>query len=190
MRPLFRNSLASLGIVACFAVHAAPVDFSFTFDNLTGNANGVVTGRILGLQDNASGQQATSVLIDSYGGLGGTLEDADAVQWTVVHRNAFTVANGVLTSWSFLAQDLLSGDSNHFGLSDALSSSSCVASFCLAPFLSLDNGVSTIAAGSLTFTAISDTQEVPEPATLALAGWAAIGLLASRRSPLRPRRGA
>lgn len=177
----FRTFLAGLGAVVCLSAQAAPVDFAFRFDNRTGNTEGVVTGRILGLQDNLSGQAATSLVIDSYSGLGGALEEADAVTWSLVHLNAFNVQNGELIGWDFVAQTLNGGASDHFFLSRALGSGSCQNGVCLGPLLSMDNGATTIANGQLTFTSLTEQQAVPEPTTLALVGIGALGLLAARR---------
>lgn len=57
--------LAARLLVAPVAANAMPITLSFAFDNISGNVNGTVTGRILGLAGNALDQAASSVLIDS-----------------------------------------------------------------------------------------------------------------------------
>jgi hypothetical protein len=178
-----KQFLAGLGVLACIGAHATPVDFLFRFDNQTGNAGGVVTGRILGLLDNVAYQTATSVLIDSYTELEGALKQVDAVLWGDVYSNSFSVLNGELTAYDFLARgDRGVGSVDTFSLRGGrMLSESCFNGACDAPFLSLDSGLTTIAGGTLTFEMLNNAQEVPEPATLTLVGLASIGLLAAHR---------
>jgi hypothetical protein len=89
---------------------ALAVDVTFTFasdltDPNTSNAvAGTVSGRILGLTDNAT-SSATAVWIDSFsvGGFSGV--PVDAVTWNFQDVNSFTLVGGVLTNASFHADN-------------------------------------------------------------------------------------
>ncbi|WP_339693048.1 PEPxxWA-CTERM sorting domain-containing protein [uncultured Parasphingorhabdus sp.] len=106
MKKLLLATAASLSFVATTPANAA--DFIFTFSTDTGDSgvtNGIagsVTGRILGLTDNAT-SSATQVFVDSFSAGAFTGTPTDVTVWTNQFENSFTLANGVITSGSFWA---------------------------------------------------------------------------------------
>lgn len=80
-------------------------EFSFSNDPAWGNVPGTVTGRILGLVDNAT-STATGAFIDTAPdalGYGPFPVDVFS-RFPVISENSFTVVGGVMTDASFLAQ--------------------------------------------------------------------------------------
>ena len=64
------SKVAGISVAASLAIAgtantAQALDFSFSFDDTVGNNPGTVSGKIFGLADDATGQQPTSVRIDS-----------------------------------------------------------------------------------------------------------------------------
>lgn len=98
--------VAILG-VAMFASpdNANALAFKFTIIGDYGVPD-TVEGRIFGLQDNLSGQAASSIIIDSlppaFGGLAG---GNDAVLWTDVNPNSFDVLSGQIIAATFYSAD-------------------------------------------------------------------------------------
>lgn len=105
-----RGALIAAALLAGAASPALALDVTFTFasdltDPNTSNAvAGTVSGRIIGLTDNAT-SSATSVWIDSFsvGGFAGV--PVDAVTWDFQDVNSFTLVAGVLTAASFHADN-------------------------------------------------------------------------------------
>lgn len=125
--------LTSLVFVAN-ATPAKALDFTFSFSNEAGvgNVNGTVTGRIIGLANNAA-SSATAVYIDSYpSGLvpsnraSSYLTPINALTWSKITQNSFTVANNIITADNFISENnsssgldrlLINGASTHNYLS-------------------------------------------------------------------------
>jgi hypothetical protein len=141
----------------------------FSFDNVNGNVAGTVSGRILGLVDNANNQAATSVLIDSVpSGLGGTFDVGnDAIHWNTQYFNSFSLSGGQVTSAHFGAQENPNpnfGTSDNFFLDVGLVTNTGV----LDNILSIDNGITYIGNGQH-FSGVKYSV-VPAPATITLLG--------------------
>ena len=86
--------------------HAQPIEFHFTIPSEDPFIPGAVTGRILGLQNNTTNQQASAIMIDGYPAmLGGEFERGNnPVQWDSVYTNSFDVTNGAITSGFFISE--------------------------------------------------------------------------------------
>jgi hypothetical protein len=81
---------------------ANPLNFDFSFTNITGDVNGTVTGLIEGLTDNET-SSATHVFVGSYpNGVGGVPSEA-AIDY--INRdlslNIFTITSGLISSAYF-----------------------------------------------------------------------------------------
>ena len=94
-----------IGLTQPLPAHA--LDFGFEFFNLNGNVNGLVTGRILGLNDNTPNQAASSVIIDTlpsvYSPVGTVPSPgsfgSSILSWPEFTANNFSVAGGEITSF-------------------------------------------------------------------------------------------
>jgi hypothetical protein len=105
-----RFSLSALVFASALALTSTPshaLSFDFSFSNVNGNTSGTVTGVIEGLTNNAT-SSATDVIVQSFpSGLSGfpsppfTLTQSDSA------HNTFTVANGLITSASFVDPGIL-----------------------------------------------------------------------------------
>lgn len=185
-----RGAFLKAAAAACLvfgSTAAQATDFIFTFGsdladpNIqgTGAVSGTVTGRIIGLTDDAT-SSAQSIFIDSYSPNGGPAVPVDARLWFSQFENSFTVQNGVITAAVFHAD-------NDFGpFLDRL--------YINVPIFGA-GGTNYASVGSnnsdsvwnnqgllgITFTRIESA--VPEPATWAmmLIGFGAIGLAVRRR---------
>lgn len=95
-------ALALSGVAASNA-SGGTLTFTFSFTNSIGNTPGAVTGRVVGLGDNATGP-ATAVLIDSYPLAFDPTPFSLPIDATVFPNqflNTFTVASGSITSAQF-----------------------------------------------------------------------------------------
>ena len=96
------------GALLLFSSVAQADNFSFSFSNdpAFGNMDGTVTGKIVGLTDNAT-SSATDVIIDSYPAsliqFGSYSTPVDVSTWTnsFVYENSFTLVNDQITGGAF-----------------------------------------------------------------------------------------
>ena len=166
---------------------AMAVDFSFTFstditDPAVRNAvPGSVSGRILGLADNATGA-AAQVFIDSFTAGGFSSFPTDAAAWSSVFNNSFTVTGGAITGATFHSSRNNNGFDQLFiniPIGYANGNTNYVST-------GVDNAISiwnNNGFSGVTFATL-DTSAVPEPATWAmmLVGFGGMGAaLRSRR---------
>ncbi len=189
MKGAFLKAVAA----ACLALSgtvASATDFIFTFGSDltdpnvmgTGAVSGTVTGRIVGLTDNAT-SSAQSVFIDSFSPNAGASVPVDARLWFSQFENSFTVQNGVITSAVFHADNDFSASLDRLYINVPIYGAGGT------NYASVGSNNSTSVWNNqglfgITFTRI-DTA-VPEPATwmMMLIGFGAIGF-AARRSRVR-----
>jgi MYXO-CTERM domain-containing protein len=161
-------------IMALVGTHARAqllIQFQFTNDPIFGDVAGTVTGLIEGLQDNAT-SAATHVYVERYpAGLSATptpIDFADATVFPVQQANSFTVANGVVTSATFLGAGT--------GLFDILAISYFQEDELSVGTSGLDTVIDESGFSGVTFS----TVEEPASAGLVLVG--VLGLWLARRS--------
>ena len=164
------------------AANATPLNFSFSFTNNyrgVGAAWGAVTGRIIGLTDNAT-SSAAHIYIDTWPSdltnLGSYIAPIDATLWNFQYVNYFTVSGGVITSMDFHADNLLPTASDRLYLSHAT---------CSCSYLSIGSGnfFKVCSNPDNISTALLPVSTTPLPATLPLfaSGLGALGLFGWRR---------
>lgn len=179
MKHLIKLTAAAALTMTLTTANAAVVHFSFS--NVDGSVPGTVTGQIFGLVDNAANQTATSVIITSFpAGLNGQLDEgSDAVLWTDLRSNTFTIVNGVVTEFNFVSVTT-NGDGFRDFLCLANVANDCSASNTVAG-LGLSNpdpnSVVNFSANAVTF----DVAPVPLPPAVLLLGTALFGLGGLRR---------
>ena len=167
---------------------AHALDFNFSFSNVTGNADGTVTGEIFGLTNNAT-SAASDIVIDS-APAGWVLPAipfsvfSHAGDWSggYIDENSFTVSNGVLTDANFQIYGGyfdLNYDNTYNEFGDLRVITGVVPP--TGPYIQNTDGF-----GGVTYTA------VPEPSTWAMMGlgFASLGLAGYRRRRLAPARAA
>jgi hypothetical protein len=184
-----RGAFLKAAAVACLvlsgtAAHAT--DFIFTFGtdltdpNIqgTGAVPGTVTGRIIGLTDDAT-SSAQSVFIDIYSPSGGPAIPVDARLWFSQFENSFTVQNGDIVAAIFHADADFSASLDRLYINVPIYGSGGT------NYASLGSNNSNAVWNNqgllgITFTRI-DTA-VPEPATWAmmLIGFGAVGFAVRR----------
>lgn len=182
--------------VAFFALtgdaRAAIVDFYFSFTNVTGDTNGTVTGRILGLSDNAAGQAATNVLIDSYPeplSFGFFNVGNDATAWETQLVNSFDVSGGLITAATFAAYQNTGGADDSLRLNYTGNYWPTTTGISNQNWLSLDDTIPDVenlnGFAGVTFTPIA---AVPLPAALPLflTGLVVFGFVVRRRRSTVP----
>ena len=180
-----RNLLATLLLVSfsCGSQASLIFEYSITNNNLFGNVDGTVTGKIFGLNDNSTGA-ATSVTIETFpAGLDSIFGPGpiDATLWDQQYQNSFTVVAGQVTAGGFWAQQTvglfslgaqlyINGDVGHFN------------------FVNLDGDDTRYLWGDNGFEAanITAASSVPEPGTIALFGLGLAGLGLRRRKGAPP----
>jgi len=176
-----KTLLSSVAAITFLALASGPADaltltFDFSFINNEGNVTGTVTGEIDGLVNNASGQQATALYINTYPtgptGLGTLGTVPISVPLPVPTYNQFTVnSSGFLVSEYF-------AEINPFTYTLVLNSAAQVF------YLTNSRGCTAVCveASTLTITTPS-TSATPLPAALPLfaTGLGALGLLGWRR---------
>ncbi|MEM8806877.1 MAG: hypothetical protein AAGF01_12690 [Cyanobacteria bacterium P01_G01_bin.38] len=160
LRPIaFAMGLAALGS-GVFAFPTLAVDFDFSFTNFIedefGVESGIVTGRVRGLTDNATGP-ATSVEVLSHTFGFGVGEYVGSPS-----RNTWTLQSGMITSYSFLSF----GSENTLGVMD--SSLNLQYYEESDPFAGLtDDAFGVVSSPTdLTFTRIVDDSSGEPPATV------------------------
>ena len=97
---LIACAFASAIAFASTSSHASTLNFNFSFTNTSGNISGTVSGEIDGLTDNAT-SAATAVFIDSAPAVFGLTTPFSVPVPPFGGNNEFTVANGVITVYSF-----------------------------------------------------------------------------------------
>ena len=104
---MFRKAfLIAAAAAALTPAPAMALDFSFSFSSDTTDPSvgnevaGTVFGRILGLNDNATGA-AAQVFIDGYSVAGFGSVPTDAAAWANLYSNSFTVSNGAIVGALF-----------------------------------------------------------------------------------------
>jgi len=188
--PVFKRTLMAAAAVVVLAGTASPalaVDVAFTFSSDLSNPNtsnavaGSVSGRILGLTDNAT-SAATAVFIDSFSAAGFSGVPVDALTWDTQDQNSFTLVGGVLTFANFHADNTFSGLDRLFLNVDYLwpEGFTNYASIGVNNTQSIWNNQSF---GGVTYGPIPGGNTVPEPATwaLMLGGFGLVGMGARRR---------
>ncbi len=97
-------ALLSAAIALACANSAFALNFNFSFANVEGAQNGILTGTIYGLNDNSTGA-ASKLTIDSFPSGVGSLDYGNEVTlWNGQYLNNFTVLNGEIVAGSFVAQ--------------------------------------------------------------------------------------
>ena len=170
---------ATLGAMS-LAAHADLV-FEWSFSNVTGTVAGTVSGKIYGLSDNATGA-ASKVTIESYPSALDSIYPAgeiDTSAWDQQFQNAFTVTGGAITAASFWTQNTAPG----FAQGSQLYINGSQGPY---NFVNIDGNDtrfvwSTDGFSGVNFRLIGVGGTVPEPASLALAGLALMGLAVARR---------
>jgi hypothetical protein len=162
------------------------VDFIFSFANVTGDTNGTVTGRILGLSDNGIGQAAPSVLIDTFpAALAGSFNIGnDATLWEVQLVNSFDVSGGAITGATFGAFQGNGGADDGFRLNYTGNYWPTTSGISNQNWLTLDDTVPDVenldGFAGVTFTPVAAVP-LPGGLPLFLAALSAFGLIVIRR---------
>lgn len=187
MRKLRYNLVTAVAAMTLASTPAMAVDFTFSFStDLTDPAvlNGVagtVTGRVLGLTDNAT-SAATSVFIDSYS-VGGFSAPTNATLWSFQEFNSFTVVGGLITNATFHADDSSGGfDRLYINLDVGY-----VNGFTNYASTGVSNRASIWNNNGLQGLTFSGSSAVPEPASWALmiGGFALVGASLRRKVSIR-----
>jgi hypothetical protein len=100
---MFKKVTKILGVIALTGWMGA-ANATLIFDFSWNSSNGTVTGEVLGLADNATGQQASGVLITSLNGITSapSVDIFDSAIWDIFF-NTFDVSGGQVVAWDFEA---------------------------------------------------------------------------------------
>lgn len=94
-----RLAAAMLALMIAVPADAATLDFNFSFTG-TFQSEGLVTGIIRGLTDNATSSASSVEVLTAAGGFG---MGEYVLPTSIVIYNTFTVTSGAITDWAFSA---------------------------------------------------------------------------------------